>query len=384
MEPSPLIGPASTLGYPAPYWFLLGFKVLGFILHSVPMSLWLAGTIAAMLLNRYGHGHARRFASRLMQQMPLIIAAGVNLGIVPLLFTQVAYYRVFYPATILMAWPWLSIIVMLAVAYYGVYLHVLGLRGQAGWLKPYTGAAGWLAALLFILIGFFFTNGFSLMTNVGAWRDIWQHTSIAAAPLGTALNSGDPTLLPRFLMFLGLALTTLGAYALLDAAVFAGRESPEYHRAMPLLALKIRIPGLLLFALCGTWYFFGALPQATRDYMFSTWHAPLTVLTALSPGLACPFVLLLIRRFSRALCVLAAVVQFAAIALNAVSRQIVQNFELKPYLDVAAERVNMQWSPLILFLLLFVAGLGVLIWMIVQVAAVQCRELKHQPAGKKH
>ena len=42
----------------------------------------------------------------LMNQMPVIVAVGVNLGVVPLLFTQVAYYRVFYPAGVLMAWPW--------------------------------------------------------------------------------------------------------------------------------------------------------------------------------------------------------------------------------------------------------------------------------------
>ena len=37
------------------------------------------------------------------QDMPVIVAVGINLGIVPLLFIQVAYYKFFYPATILMA-----------------------------------------------------------------------------------------------------------------------------------------------------------------------------------------------------------------------------------------------------------------------------------------
>ena len=45
--------------------------------------------------------------------MPVIVAVGVNLGVVPLLFVQLAYHRVFYPATILMAWFWLGIIVLL-------------------------------------------------------------------------------------------------------------------------------------------------------------------------------------------------------------------------------------------------------------------------------
>ena len=55
--------------------------------------------------------------------MPVIVAVGVNLGVVPLLFVQLAYHRVFYPATILMAWFWLGIIVLLIPAYYGVYAY---------------------------------------------------------------------------------------------------------------------------------------------------------------------------------------------------------------------------------------------------------------------
>ncbi len=79
-----------------------------------------------MWLHARGNQHARRFAARLLQQMPVIVAFGVNLGIVPLLFVQVAYYKVFYPATILMAWFWLAIIGLLIPAYYGVYAYAVG------------------------------------------------------------------------------------------------------------------------------------------------------------------------------------------------------------------------------------------------------------------
>ena len=71
------------------------------------MNLWYAGLLIALLSIR-GNEHGRRFAGRLLRQMPVIVAVGVNFGIVPLLFIQLAYYRVFYPATILMAWFWLG------------------------------------------------------------------------------------------------------------------------------------------------------------------------------------------------------------------------------------------------------------------------------------
>ena len=81
------------------------------------------------LVRLLGSEHGRRFGSRLMAQMPVIIAMGINFGIVPLLFIQVGFGQVFYPATILMAWFWFSVIVLLVPAYYGVYLYAYGLAG---------------------------------------------------------------------------------------------------------------------------------------------------------------------------------------------------------------------------------------------------------------
>jgi hypothetical protein len=380
MDASMLVGPSTTLGYPAPYWFLLFFKVLGFVLHMAPMHVWFAGIISSMLFSRYGGAHTRRLATRLMSQMPIIISAGVNLGIVPLLFTQVAYYKAFYPATILMAWPWISVIAMLGVAYYGIYIYVLGLRGTAGWLKPYTGIAGWLSALLFIGIGFIFANAMTLMVNTGAWPGMLASSSVGGAALGTALNLGDPTLIPRWLMHFGMAFTTLAAYIVFDAAALAGKESPEYRSAMPMLALKTGALGLVLYAACGAWYIMGALAETAKSYIMSGWHLPLFLIAAASVGLPWLLSVLQVRGLKPGLAVAALVLQVVALALNAVCRQIVQNVELKPFTDVASEQVNAQWSPLILFLVLFVAGLGVLFWMISKVVEANRRGMQHKPA----
>nr|BAL58464.1 hypothetical conserved protein [Candidatus Acetothermum autotrophicum] len=293
MNPTELIGPPSPLGYPAPYWFLVTFKVLGFTLHMGPMHLWFAGILLAMVLARWGGPEAQRWSARLMRQMPVVIALGVNFGIVPLLFTQVAYYRVFYPATILMAWPWFLIIILLTFAYYGVYIYVTGLKDSAV-LTPFKRAAGWVSAILFIVIGFLFSNGFSLMTHLSAWPQLWQETSVAGAPLGTALNTSDPTLLPRWLMMFGLALTTVAAYTVFDAGVFARRESPEYKSWAAGFAFTLYTVGLVWFAAMGSWYVFGTWPADARAQMLSMPLGILTALTALGPGL--PWLLLLAQR----------------------------------------------------------------------------------------
>ena len=58
------------------------------------------------------------------------------------------------------------------------------------------------------------------------------------------------------------------------------------------------------------------------------------------------------------------------LGINAVSRQVVQNINLKPFLDVAAQPDDVQWGPLAMFLVVFVLGLAVVGWMIGQV--VKC------------
>lgn len=360
----PFVGPISSLGFPAPFWFIWLFKVLGFSLHMVPMNLWYAGMISLLILRWLGNEHARRLSDRILKAMPIIVAIGINLGIVPLLFTQVAYYQAFYPSTILMAWPWFSVIPLLMVAYYGVYIYVIGL-GHAR-LTPARKASGWLAAVLFVVIGFVFANNFSLMTNLGAWGGLYQSTNVAGAPLGIALDTAQPSLWPRWLMMFGLALTTTAAYVVVDTGFFAGGESDEYRHWARRLALVLYTVGLAWFALSGTWYFFGTLAPTARAAALSSPILVLTLATALSPGL--PWILILAgqRRLNRNLAAVVGLAQYGVLAANALSRQIVQDAELGAYLDVRAQPVNVEWSPLILFLLLFVGGLGLVAWMIRQ------------------
>lgn len=364
MNPTELVGPSGPLGYPAPYWFLVLFKVLGFSLHIIPMNIWYAGIILCMLFHWRGGEYAKRLSDRLMNQMPIIIALGINFGIVPLLFMQVAYYKVFYPATVLMAWPWFTIIVLLTLAYYGVYYYATGLRKADGSMTRFRIMVGWVTAILFIIIGFLFSNALSLMTNVKAWPELWEKTSVAAAPLGIALNTADPTLWPRWLMMFGLALTTTGAYVVVDTGFFARGEAEGYRRGAMRVALKVYTVGLLWFALAGSWYVFGTWSMNIREMMFSGPLIVFTALTAMAPGL--PWLLILLQRsgVKTRLALLTGLAQLLVVVFNAISRQIVQNAELSPYFDLTAERVNTQWSPLIVFLLLFLAGVAVVVWML--------------------
>jgi len=102
----------------------------------------------------------------------------------------------------------------------------------------------------------------------------------------------------------------------------------------------------------------------------------LTGLTAVIPGVVWLAILLKFRgEVSRSWAIVIGLLQFVLVALNAVSRQMVQNIEIGVYYDVAAERVNTQWSPLILFLLLFVGAVGVIIWLL-RKAVLEARQAR--------
>jgi hypothetical protein len=375
MDATQLIGQASSLGYPVPYPILVFFKILGFTLHLGPMHLFFAGILLAMGMHKWGGVQGKLWSKRLMNQMPIIISLGVNFGIVPLLFMQVAYYRLFYPATIFMAWPWLMIVAILIVSYYGVYYYASGLR--AGKLHKSHRSLGWIAALGFLIMGFLFSSGLSLLTNVDSWPELFAKSNYAGAVLGTAMNHSEPTLLPRWLMMFGLALLTVAVYAVMDGWFFAGKESKEYRTWVPGFALKVGTTGLIWYAVCGAWYVFSAMPVVAKDYLLGPMLIA-TVLTAALPVLAWLLILMQRKGLSFALALLTVLVQFLGLAMQAITRQFVQNVEAARYLDVASEPLNPQWDVFILFLVLFVAGLGLVFWMI-----MQCVFANREQAAKK-
>ncbi len=372
MDPRLLIAPPSAAPYPTPFWFIELFKVLGFALHVWPMNLWYAGTIVAVLLGVLGKDNGRTVGKHIARALPFAIAFGVNFGIIPLLFVQVAYHQFFYPATILMAWPWFAVFWLVTVAYFGAYLYRLAIYDRGPVLLGKLG--GWFAAFAFIVVGFIFANALSLMTNVGGWWSIFRGAETAGAATGAALNTGDPTLIPRWLFMFGLALTSTAAFIAIDAAFMSDRDGDDYKRYAGRFAFGLYTLGLLWFAGFGSWYIFGtrsvewgmAMAHPVMKFVF--------LLTAVSPGLPWLLILFQWKQPKRALAALLGVAQFGVIALNAISRQWVQNIELGRFTDLAARPVSVQWSVLITFLLIFVFGVAVVAWMISKMVQVNRRE----------
>jgi hypothetical protein len=373
VSPGDLVAPGSGLPYPAPHPLLAGLRLLGFVLHVAMMNLWLAGLPAALVLQRFGGEPARRLSARLLRALPVVVALGINFGIVPLLFLQVTHGQLFYPATVLMAWPWFGVVGMLILAYAGVYLCALGVREGDG-LSLARLTAGWAAAALFAVIALVFSAAMTLLADVGSWEGLWREQQVAGASLGVALPL-LPDVPARWAVMFSLALLSTATWVVFDAAFLDRRADDRVRRYAVRVGFRIATLGLAGFAGAGTLYTFGTWPDAVRARMLDPPLLPLTVATALAPGL--PWLLLVLgrRRPTRRLAggVLAA--QLLVLALNAGSRFAKQQLVLAPHFDPAARPVETQTLPLVLFLVLFVLGIASVGWMIARAA----REVRTSP-----
>jgi hypothetical protein len=232
--------------------------------------------------------------------------------------------------------------------------------------------AGWAAALLFPTIGFIFANAMSLLQNPTGWGNLYLAHNYHGAVLGTALNTGDPRLWPRWLMMFGIALTTTAAWTVFDAGWFARRESDGYYAWVRRFAWKLYLLGMLWFAAAGSWYVFGTWPPETKEAMFNMPWLPLTVVTAVAPGAVWLPLLFAARGsgvVSKRLATTIGLLQFGVVLVNAVSRQVVQQLEVAPIYDILKQPVNPQWIPLAIFAAVAVAAIAVIVWMVRQVAA---------------
>jgi len=354
---------------PAPFWFVQFFKVVGFVLHMIPMGIWFAGLPFVILCAIKNGKRSGFYARRMSKQLPVIMALGINFGIVPLLFLQTTYYKAFYTATILTAWFWIAVIPILIVGYYSLYI-----AAYSGEKRDRMILCSILASLCLICIGMLNTNGLTLMVSGNQWGFMATQTGYYGAVLGTANNFQDITMWLRLATMFGLGLITAGVWATFDAHFLIRKDAdgvPEkYRQWTTTLALLMA--------------FFGAGILTGTEYVVKTNVSPeLTVYPTLTtaypyfgvillPAYLAFMVLLVARitRISMFLVGLAAVLQFLTLATFGVIRQIGQNAGMVSFngIDVSMLPEAVQWDTLIAFVVIFLLGVGAILWMVAQCA----------------
>jgi len=347
----PAVDPA---GLPAPPGVFHLLLVVTFVLHMLFLNLSLGGSLLAAVAHRLSGGRVDDYRAVLARRLQAVNTYGISLtittGVAPLLFVQVLYGQLMYPATILLGWVWFALLILILVGY-----------GAAWAAKPAADGAGrarggWLliAAVMFLAIAVL-----QVMVHLAKVQpELWPR--LASSPW---LPLGDPTFLPRLLHFVlaAVAFTALVVAAHAVRRVAAGVD-PEPNRAIAAFAWRWAlwttalqvVDGFLLLLLLPRPVLLGLMRGGAATMV------PLTLAILLGVGL-----LMMLARVTepaaRARLVtgtLAATV--ATVAVMAVTRHQIRELYLDPVADRLVAAVDPQWFNLTLFVVLLLAGLAVL------------------------
>ena len=392
-QASPMFDPAGLAPIPAPLWFVQFFKVLGFVLHILAMNIWFAGIPLILLMMIFGQKSGRRFIKRMFSQLPIIMAFGINFGIVPLLFVQTIYYKPFYTATILMAWHWMMVLPLVMIAYYGLYIAAfsVGKENKVG----QTFFAGLIASVCLLLVAYIMVNAMSLMGRPDTMVAIWHQgqtfagTDAAGATYGLGINSVDPTLWYRYGTMFGLAMTTVAFWTVFDAMVLIPKRKEKTSEELQADDAYRRWAGS--FAVVVAWIGGAVAVACFYQYIGCVQSAPATAACFGEEGnqkfqyliyaaMFAPFLAAIgltcakLFRTGRFVTVIGITLcQLVALATFAIARQWIQNLEISQVTPITQFAENTQLepiytSPLVVFLVLFVLGALVIAWMIRQMA----------------
>lgn len=363
--PAPLPIPrAEALPLPAPVWLLESLLVLTFFLHVLPMAAVLGGSLLTLVSDLLGRSRPayRDLADRLSGLLPVAMPATITLGVAPLLFIQLLYGNLFYPATVLMGWPWLSTLGLLILAYYGMYVAALSgrrLRRARTWILLGV-------SLLVGVVAMVFSRGYAFMLQPERWMAVYS-----ADPRGLGLPPAGAEGTPRFLHALLAAFALAGGYVVAYAA-WAGRpgDVPSYAGAGRKLGLAMLVMSLAGQAVVAPWYW-RTLPEAARAAIGALPGG--TILLAAGPALALLGLVLLAlavpgRPQARLAGLLGALVLALAAAPQAILREVARRAQAVQYLPPEGWEVAAQWGLMAVFALFLVLALGTVVWMVVRYA----------------
>lgn len=346
------------LPQPAPGWLLWSLLMLTFFLHMLAMNWVLGGSVIAAvtrLTSRPG-SRGRDLVAIFTRSMPVAVAATITLGVAPLLFIQVLYGRLLFTSSVLMAWFWLSVIPLLTIAYYVVY--VLSIKGEK--LGGLEAPLSWLAALCFITIGFLYSNNMTLMLR----PDTFVERYLADGG-GFHLALGDPQLVPRYLHMLFGAIAVAGAVVALIGASRRDRGSEEARFLMRRGALWFVIPTALNVG-TGLWWLV-ALP---RETMLRFMGQNMVATASLGLGLVLGLSALLMMAMAMVKAEPAGLVRGAAHALlvTLVTMVLMRDQVRQGALHAAGFEptswVVPQWGPIAIFLVLLVVAFATVGYMV--------------------
>ncbi len=344
MDPATLIPTPDALPVHWSWFYLL--LLVTFFLHIVLMNIMLGTAFIAAATHLHTKGGSSPAGESAAKGVPYTIALTVNFGVAPLLFVQVLFGHLMYTSSILMGVYWLWVIGILIAAYYLAYIYKYQYHRLAAGRFLLAGAI----TLLLLIIGFIFTNNFTLMLSPSQWPQYFENSR------GFILNTADPTVLPRYLHFMTSAVAVGG---LSSALWFSWKKKKGDGNADLMIARGCRwfAGATLVNVAFGAW-FLGAIPRGLLTASGSVaWFAILLITGILFACFAVIFAL-------RDQVYPAAGSALPTIFFMILVRDQLRSAYLAPWFSPSDLAVQPQYSPLLLFLAVFIGGLLLIAWMV--------------------
>jgi hypothetical protein len=355
MELFPLPDP---IPLPAPVWLFKALHSVTMVLHFTAMHFLVGGLLVATVWSLWARSRpyslSGQAAGEISHRLPVVMAYVINLGVPPLLFTQVLYGRALYTSSVLIGVYWISVVFMVMFSYFLLYqMSARADRGAAfGWL-------GLVATIVVFKIGHIYSSNMTLMLRPQDWSAMY-----AADPLGTVLNTSDPTTLPRW-VFMMVGSLGVGGIGLM---LIAMRPQTDYaiKNFLYLWGGLLLSTCTLVQAACAAWVisvqpapvYAGLLAQPVYQYAVWCWLA-LAALMVLIGAVA-----VVGRKASLGVVLAASLTGFLNLLAMALVRDGIRDLSLAEYgFDVWAQAVNTNWSTVAAFLLLFVVAVVMVSWM---------------------
>ena len=348
---------------PAPIWLLKLLHIVTLALHFVAVEMLLGGLLLAVLLSLFRGSPASLVAARaLARRLTVVMTYVINLGVPPLLFSQVLYGRALYTSSILIGLYWISIIGILMLTYWLLYRFSARLEaGRSAW---WVGLIAWLLAGS---VARLLSTNMTLMLRPEAWRDMYT-----ASAMGAYLPTGDPTLTPRWLLMMagGLFIGGLWMVYLASRSTFTADEKSFIVG----IGGKVAMAFGIVYLVAGMWAA-DVQPEAVlvglahhwlyRFAGFAGYGWMALVIVSVLLGAVAGFGKISAAWLSWTAVLLAVLTEI----MFTVYRDGVRDLTLlsKGY-DVWNRAVETNWGVVGLFLVLFVAGLGVIGWLVSVVA----------------
>ena len=349
MDPARLIPTPDIL--PAPWWLFYILLVVTFTLHLIIANVMLGGGIMVLVsewLKRKGErDKGLSVHKEIAPKLPMTIALTVNLGIPPLLFLQILYGNFIYVSTMLMAVYWLSIFVLIILAYYGAYLYNLKydrLGSSRIWIMG-------ISVLMMLAVGFFFTNSLLIMTDPKVWPTYFDR------PGGMLIHFGEPNLIPRYLHFV-VSSVAMGGLAMGLLGWWRTRKGESEAGATMTRGLRVYAFSTLFQFVVGALYL-GTLPnQVLARAAFENTAALAVFVISIATALCSVLYAMSARPWHTA------VTAVATIFFMVLFRYAVQNAYLETYLSAARPEVVLQLSPMGLFIVALIGGTAVVVYLL--------------------